>query len=237
MNAHLQALYSLQEVDIEIRQLQRKLQELDPGRVEEAALQAAQTQFQKVNSVTTMTERDLRDAELELQTVETKKKDTEKRLYSGSIRNPKELDSMQHEIDALGRQRSSLDEKILTLMDTFEEHRKAQLEAKQALEQAELTYQARKKLYQATRNRYENELTQLAQHRQELASDIEDSWLKRYDIWRKQHAGVALSRVVKGDCEACRTSLPLTLVERITKTDAVAFCENCGRVLVSGLNE
>ncbi len=237
MNAHLQAIYALQEVDIEIRKFQRKLHELDPGRAEEAALQAAQAQFQQVNSVTTITERDLRDAELELQTVETKKKDTEKRLYSGSIRNPKELDSMQHEIEALGRQRSSLDEKILTLMDTVEEHRKAQLDAKQALVQTESNYQARKKLYQATRNQYENELTNLAQHRQELAAGIEESWLKRYETWCKQHAGIGLSRVVKGDCEACRTSLPLTLVDSITKTDAIAFCENCGRVLVSGVNE
>src|SRR3989442_12357173 len=116
MNATLSALYALQQVDSSLALAMRQYQALDPGRAEQAAAETARTMYDRMLRTLHETEGDLKDSELELQTVEKKKKDFETKLYSGKVSNPKELQSMQEEIEALGRQRGRLDDRILTLM-------------------------------------------------------------------------------------------------------------------------
>ncbi len=64
---------------------------------------------------------DLKDTELKLEGVETKRKNYQQKLYQGTVTNAKELANIEKEIEALGRQRSDLDGKVLELMEQVEQ--------------------------------------------------------------------------------------------------------------------
>src|SRR5437773_2512001 len=109
MNQALTALYELQQVDSALAAAHRKYQALDPGRAEQAAAESARVLYDRLTREHHDTATDLKDSELELQAVETKKKNFEIKLYGGQVQAPKELQAMEAEIEALGRQRARLD--------------------------------------------------------------------------------------------------------------------------------
>src|SRR5436309_1932396 len=137
MNQALADLYELQQVDSALDLAKRQFQALDPGRAEQAATETARTLHERMTREHHNTAGDLKDSELELQAVEKKKKDFETKLYSGKVQSPKELQAIQEEIEALGRQRGRLDDRILTLMEQLELRRTEEAQAEMKLQTAE----------------------------------------------------------------------------------------------------
>jgi len=77
----------------------------------------------------------------------------EKRLYDGSVRNPKELTNIQHEVELLKEQRSKLEDELLDVMSRLEiaereftaaEKGLIQWEARWEKEQADLKHELKK---------------------------------------------------------------------------------------------
>src|SRR5205085_10062575 len=130
MNQALADLYALQQIDSALARATKKLQALDQGRAEQTARDAAKASYDEISQAAHDTHGSLKDSELELQSVEKKRKDHESKRYGGMVPNPKELTAMQDEIEALGRQRAKLDERILTLMEDVEQRRAQETEAK-----------------------------------------------------------------------------------------------------------
>ncbi|MEZ4515948.1 MAG: hypothetical protein R3C44_03590 [Chloroflexota bacterium] len=47
------------------------------------------------------------------------RRQSEQRLYSGDVKNPKELTDLQHEIESLGRRRDTLETDVLEALMAF----------------------------------------------------------------------------------------------------------------------
>jgi hypothetical protein len=62
-----------------------------------------------------------RGLNLELAGVNDKARRSEQRLYSGNVKNPKELTDLQNEIEALGRRRAALEDEIIEAMIMVED--------------------------------------------------------------------------------------------------------------------
>src|SRR5690348_3402483 len=110
MKEKLAALYTLQQLDSTLDALKKQYAALDAGRAEEAVYREAKAARDEAEAGLHTTTTALRDAELEQKTVEAKRAEYETKLYSGSVRVPKELQAMQEEVEMLGRQRGKLDE-------------------------------------------------------------------------------------------------------------------------------
>lgn len=231
MNQALTDLYALQQVDTALAVAARKYQALDPGRAEQAAAAAASKAFEEVAHSFHATSGSLKDSELELQGVEKKAKDFESKLYSGKVQNPKELQSIQEEIEALGRQRGRLDEQILTLMEEVEVHRAQEAQAKATLEAADAALAEKTAQYKAAARVLAVEIRDLTGQREKLVAPIPAALLKRYDSIRASKAGTGIGKIDDGRCSACHTNLPTNLIRSVEDTDRVEVCENCGRIL------
>ena len=108
MNEALTALYALQQVDSALAAATKKLMALDSGKAEQAAAESSRANYEAVTHKYHSSSGSLKDAELELQGEEKKSKDFETKLYGGKVQNPKELQAIQEEIEALGRQRGRI---------------------------------------------------------------------------------------------------------------------------------
>jgi predicted nucleic acid-binding Zn-ribbon protein len=86
----------------------------------------------------------LRALDLEVGGVTAKLKSNQDRLYSGRVRNPKELSGLHDEAAALRRRLSSLEDDQLELMIAVEEEEAESAERQARLRQIEVTWNQRK---------------------------------------------------------------------------------------------
>jgi uncharacterized protein len=233
MNEALNALYELQRIDSALAVANRKYQALDPGRAEQSAAESAKAVHERMVRAHQDTARDLQDAELELKSIESKKVDYEYKLKSGKG-NWKELQQFEHEVEALGRHRNMLDERILTLMDQLEERRLAEEESKRAMEQAEKALVAKQAAYKSDSRTLAAQIKTLTAAREEKAGATAAPLLKRYEAIRVSKQGVGISKVDGDSCGVCHTNLPSEVVESVIKTERLETCPNCGRLLCVG---
>ncbi len=231
MNQSLVALDALQEVDTAIARTERAFRALDSGKAEAAQYLEVKRVHDEATAVLHEIEANRRDAELQLEAVEEKKRDHEAKLYSGKVSNPKELDAMQHEIEALGRQRSRLDEKILGLMDSDESQQKVVAELAARMERLDAQRKAKAGKYVEEARKLQARMAKLTALRAERAADIPLPLLKRYDALRTAKNGIGLARIKDGRCGACNTSLPTRTIMQVRDTDGLLACESCGRLL------
>lgn len=234
MNQSLNALYALQQVDTALALAYRQYRALDQGLAEQAAAESARALHARTVHEHHATAGDLKDSELELKTLEENRKKFETKLYSGKVTAFKELESLQQEIEALGRQRGRLDERILTLMDQLEARRAAEAETEKKQAEAEAALATKQAAYKAAARKLAVQIQALTTQREQFAGPIAPGLLNRYEAIRKAKQGLGIGKIEDGMCNACHTQLPTALIRSVEDTAAVETCENCGRLLCTG---
>jgi hypothetical protein len=172
-----------------------------------------------------------KDVELEADALKAKIAPAEEKLYSGAVKNPKELTDLQADVDQLKRQLSSVEDRDLEALTSLEsaqsesrtaEAELAALEQSWAAEQAELT---------ATIARLGTEIGELEGTRRERVEYIDNDLLARYDHVRRAHQGRGVAKLDRNLCLGCRISLPVSMVNKARSGGAVVQCPNCERIL------
>ena len=233
--AILQRLLDLQAEDTAIKRLEdrraslpetRRLAEVNENLAElEADLQIANQQNADVAR-----EQERLEGEIEL--LDQKVAREEQRMYSGNVANPKELSSLQAEVESLKRKKSSMEDELLDAME-----RKEQIgETVQSLgaereeaarESAELTAKV-----EGLTGEIDSELKVHQSERVEVASTIPDDLLALFDKLRETKNGVGAAALEDGTCQGCHTKLPAKEVERVKTEGGLQRCDNCRRILV-----
>ncbi len=177
-------------------------------------------------------DRDQARFEHEIDTLNQKAADEEKRLYDGSVANAKELGSIQHEVENLKRRRADREDELLGLMERREELdtrmtelRRTSSELRAAAEEAERTESSG--LAEIL-----EELAHLREQRAAIAATIDPELLELYDDIRPQKKGVAAAALVDGVCQGCHEQLSSVEQDRLKRTEGVRRCERCRRILV-----
>src|SRR4030065_491934 len=112
--------YQLERVDLEREEKNRHLAGVEPRLGETEDLKQARQMVTEVEAKLDGLRKQVRELELEVGGIEEKLKHNQDRLYSGQVRNPKELKSLQEEAAALRRHRSQLEDGELELMIAIE---------------------------------------------------------------------------------------------------------------------
>jgi hypothetical protein len=170
----------------------------------------------------------------ELASIEAKIGEVERRLYSGSVSAPRELQAMEADVASLKRHRSGLEDQVLEAMQDREplDTELASLEQQWASlgQEAEQLQEA----IAAQSVDIDAELAAEVEARKAAAAEIPDELLSQYERLRAQQGGVGAARLLNGRCSGCHLTLPATELDRIRRGDAdtVVLCDQCGRILV-----
>jgi predicted nucleic acid-binding Zn-ribbon protein len=230
----LDSLLSLQAIDSQRDLLFRNLNAMDNGAkivAESAAAEAAEAAARKTSQTTNSS---LKAAELELESMEKKIQLLEKRISSGAIVNTKELLNNEKELSQLNRLRSTLDEKILGLMDEAEK-RKVELDAAEAAsKEKQLAKKTAIDEIAAKRSQIELELSETGSARTEAASLVPDKeLLKLYETMRlkPQFAGVVIAKSLANRCGGCKMQVSSLDARRAQAAEEMVLCQNCRRIM------
>ncbi|HLH63860.1 MAG TPA: C4-type zinc ribbon domain-containing protein [Ktedonobacteraceae bacterium] len=224
-------LYQLQQLDLELERLVAEQQTL-------AATLQANTQLKKLRTDHARAQQELRaglqaqkDAEWTLEELNRRLKTQEQRLYSGSITNPKELATLQQEVQHLHAQQSRQEEIALEIMETAEALQETADRATNALQQAEEEWTRSNAAGLLRRDQLETKRQELQAKRTQLAAMIDAELLKRYDALRRSKQGRAISRIEQNSCQWCRVILTPSEMQRVRASSELQACSNCGRIL------
>jgi predicted nucleic acid-binding Zn-ribbon protein len=233
----LEALLLVQDRDITLDQLRHR-REAMPERAELTArfaeLRRTESERAEVGERHRTVLAEEKRIDDEAQTVGERADDVNKKLYSGTISSPRELQAMQADIDMLHRRRSDLEDEELEVM----EQREA-LDAELAtLDGAIASLQARVAELTATIAASEAEIdAEIAREiasRASLAQPIAEPLLRDYERRRAQNRGAGAARLVGTTCQACHLTIPSTEAEQVRRGagSVVSYCDNCSAILV-----
>ena len=163
---------------------------------------------------------------------EAERERSTRRLYSGEVRNPRDLEGLQKNIDGNAAKIEALETTILEAMERADELKDAVAAAREALAGLEGRL---KRLRQTSRQRLgeiDKHLPHLLTRRDEAAHRIEAVALREYERVRQRANGIGLAEAAGGRCGACGLELPALVQSQLRRTDQPVHCENCGRLLV-----
>ena len=148
--------------------------------------------------------------------------------------NPKELQDLQNESEALKRYLSVLEERQLENMIASEEAENKLKSAQINLEEVTAQFEQQNTDLTQEQADLNQEVERLDTERQAAATGIPQEDIELYDKLRESRGGIAVSKVVEKTCSACGTTLSQALAQSARSPSQISRCDTCGRILYSG---
>jgi uncharacterized protein len=221
-------LYQLQEIDLAADSLKEKVSGVeaelasDPLAPERAAIAKRQSGLRDL-------QHELRENTAKVDDLTAKIKVLEERLYSGRVTSPKELTTLQKDVELVRGHRLPLEDRSLELMEAVEEAEMAISAAETALQRHKEALEANRRDLVAQLKKLGGELTDLELRRAALVPGIPSDVQIQYQALRKQK-GKAIARVEQATCRGCGIAITPAWLHR-ARTGEVVRCTNCNRIL------
>ncbi len=159
---------------------------------------------------------------------------SEASLYGGGIRNPKELQDVQKEIESIKTNIQRLEDSQLEIMMELEMTEKSVLSAEEDLNSITSCVFREHSQLLAEKDGLEKDLHKLIQEKTAAAGQINQENLQLYENLRKKNKGIAVSIIEDNCCSACGVSLTPAECQAAKSPASLKFCSSCGRLLYAG---
>jgi predicted nucleic acid-binding Zn-ribbon protein len=222
MQAVLQALLSLQEIDRDIFRAQSELKRLPAERAArkgeiDKRLKTLRVRVKEIEDLTTTQRQRVRKVESEA---------------AGSRNDVALLAAFQHQIRTLKREISTAEEEGLRLVEEVDN-----LEKQAASQVAEI--EEEQKAFVEFSGNVERELAQaqaklaglVALRKKRMVADIPTEALALYTRILSSREGVATAELDGRNCQACYMEIPVNLVVRVQRGTELVQCPSCDRIL------
>jgi uncharacterized protein len=230
LRAQIEILASLQTVDREIRQQNGVKQGLlGELQAKEKEIQTKKREIELLTAVFSEKEKLRQEKDRVLQ--DEGKKTMERRMRMNRIKNAKELQALQREIDLIKQGNSALEEELIALMEAIDAI-KADMQAKQEeMAQMQQEWQKKQEEMQAQISGIDLAVSEAASRRKTIASQVAGDLISRYELIFARRGGTAVVEVTGGICQGCYMNIPPQLWNEIIKSEKVTLCPSCQRIL------
>ena len=230
MLAQIEILASLQTVDRQIReQTGRKQDFLSELGAKEKEIRAKKREIEALTAG--FSEKEKLRLEKDRVFQDESKKAMDKRMRMNRIKNIKELQALQREIDLTRQANGELEEEIIRILQEIDVI-KAQIQTKEA-EMATMQEQWRKKqkeLEEQIRG-IDEAVSQAVMRRQRIASQVTGDLISRYELIFSRRGGTAVVEVSAGICQGCYMNIPPQLWNEIIRNEKLHLCPSCQRIV------
>jgi len=178
-------------------------------------------------------EKDKQRQEKEQLLQEESKKATEKRMRMNRIKNIKELQALQREIDQIKLGNSQLEEELIKLLEEAESYASALRAKEEELKQLEAAWREKQGEIEAQVAGIERAVAEASALRQAIATRLNRELIERYELIFSRRGGMAVVTVSDGICQGCYMNIPPQLWNEIIKSEKLILCPSCHRILYS----
>lgn len=227
-------LYRLQQIDSLIDQARTRLREIEILLGDDTTLRKAQTKAQNTEDDFETARKALRRAEEAVNAQRVKIEQTDATLYGGKVRNPKELQDLQNEAQALRRYLSVLEDRQLEAMILADEKEAVFSDSRIKLSLTQAKRNSQVEALSLERETSKQEIERLESERNAAAEAIQAEDIKIYESLRQTRRGIAVARVVDKNCSACGSTLSSLQLHGAKSLNQIVRCDSCSRILYGG---
>jgi len=228
------SLYRLQQTDTQLDACRQRLAEIERELGNSSAVNEARRALEDAQAMAQAARSAIRAAEDASSSQRSKIQPAEVALYGGSIRNPKELQDLQMDVEALKRHLATLEERQLEAMLLGED---MELSAEAALERLAEVQAARGATHtalEAQAAELQSTQERLLAEREAVVAGLDASDLRQYERLKEKHKGIVVAAMQDGTCGACGVSLADSLQQQIRMGPELVRCGQCSRILYAG---
>lgn len=227
-------LFQIQKIDSQIDKLNLRKLEIEKLISENSYLNSLQIELSQAESEWSKVNSDLLQLAEEANKKKIKIQQSEASLYSGSISNPKELQSIQDEISSLKKRIQELEDDQLTMMMDLEEREKKVGVIKSQISKETEKKKENESALNIERQQNDRLLEKLVSERGLITSQLSSEHMKMYEDLRKRKRNLAITLITEETCSGCGTQLTPAEIQSAKSPDQLIFCPACGRILYAG---
>jgi predicted nucleic acid-binding Zn-ribbon protein len=230
LQAQIEILASLQTVDREIKeQTGRKQKLLDELRVMEKQILVKKGEIESLKA--TYSEKEKLRAEKDRVFQDEGKKATDKRMRMNRIKNVKELQALQREIELMRQTNGELEEELIKIMQEMDGV-KSQIQIKESeMATMQQEWQDKQNELQSEISGIDAAVSEAASRRETIAAQVTGDLISRYELIFSRRGGTAVVEVAGGICQGCYMNLPPQLWNEIIRNEKLHLCPSCQRIL------
>lgn len=170
-----------------------------------------------------------RDKEKELQ--DEGRKAAEKRMKMAQIKNIKEMQALQREIDLIKQGNSQLEDELISVLEELEAEGNILKEKEEGLKAVEEEWRGKRQEAEAQLAELDQAVTEASKTRGETASQLNEDLIGRYELIFARRGGIAVVMASGGICQGCHMNIPPQLWNEIIRSDKLILCPSCHRIL------
>jgi predicted nucleic acid-binding Zn-ribbon protein len=225
-------LLSLQDIDLELDKELARLSEIEEALGESEEVTQARATAEEKREVLHGLRIEQKDLELSADEVRNKAAEIEKKLYSGAVKNPKELQDLDADLKSLREETKRREEKLLAMLVQVDEAESDYSTGVEAFAAIESEWRSHQDTLLNEKTAIEPEVARLRALRDQEAAGFERSLMSLYNLLRERRGGRAVARVERGMCQGCRISLPMSVIQRARTGNGLVQCVSCERILL-----
>lgn len=232
--SHSFKLFRLQQINTLLDKGHAQLKEIDRLLVDDHQVQMSQQRLDQAKNARYEADKNLRMAEQNVNEHRLKIERSQASLYGGKVVNPKELQDLQLESEALKRYLTTLEDLQLEAMLASDEAEANFLETTDQ-HSAVLTQDIKQK-DELTAKKAEliQDLERQESEREAAAANIDSPEMQLYEALRQQKNGIAVARVLEKTCAACGSTLSAITYRSAQVPTKLTRCTTCRRILYVG---
>jgi predicted nucleic acid-binding Zn-ribbon protein len=225
-------LYDLQLLDWDIQEREKSLADIRARLANDSKRIGAKQRLDKITTRQTELGTPRRKSEGVIQQVESRLENIDRRIYSGMVTNPRELEAFEEEKSNLQRQRSDEEDSLLEVLVEIEELQAEEIQANQAYDTINSTRESEIIELQSDEDTLTQEMPDLVDQREDMAAEYPPIAMATYNLVKGRRRGQAVALVERGACQGCRLTLPSTELQKVRSTQDIVQCSSCTRILV-----
>ncbi len=222
-------LYELQATELELRNKRRLLQDTVVRLNHNPELSAAEEELAAIESRLDNARKHQRRLDWEVEDLNVRIRGLNDKLYGGSVRNPKELVSLEQDVQSVRRYLEGKEEKLLEAMDVVESVEAEAATMRHRVASLRDSWEQERPGLETLRGTVEAEVSRLTEACLTVRNDLGAEAAQQYDQIARAR-GVAVVKVEQGRCKGCNLTLPTGLWQRARAGETVE-CGSCGRLL------
>jgi predicted nucleic acid-binding Zn-ribbon protein len=224
-------LYDLQQIDTGLDSRVARMRQIDEQMRDSQELLDARARFEAASSRLASEQATLKRLSHDTEETSSRARILEKKMYDGSVKNPKELGQMQEEVGHLKARLKSLEESTLESMLTLEEAEEAKTQAENELNAATTEQQQFHNGLLEEKDKLLSQAKVLHVKRQRAITELPWADLQTYERLRRAKGGLAVVAVRNGLCAGCHVAVTAATLRQARSGNDLVTCPTCGRIL------
>ncbi|GJL79195.1 MAG: hypothetical protein NPINA01_21840 [Nitrospinaceae bacterium] len=230
MNAQLQKLIDLQNLDQEISEFEGALAAI-PNQIQSATaeMEAVTKEIKEAREVIASMQKSRKQLEADVQAENDHMAKTKTKLPL--VKTNKEYTAILSEVESIKEKIAGIEDKELEIMETLET-KEGEIPAIEArFKEEENSFKEYKAKKKAEGERVKKELEDAKARRQRLVDAIEPQWVKSYNKILNHREGVAVVRLHDSVCQGCFQLVLPQIVIDVKVGEEIHPCPHCSRFL------